>query len=124
MGAARCAVGVALIAAPSRALGITRREEPTPASLLLMRTIGIRDLVIGVGTMVAARSGHGVDARRWLRIGLTSDSLDALTGLASARAIGTSDAVVAVGAALTFVGLDQWALRSLERANDHPLASA
>ena len=54
MGLARTAVGVALMAAPSTALGLSRREPPTGASVLLLRTIGIRDFVIGIGTIWSA----------------------------------------------------------------------
>jgi hypothetical protein len=114
MGAARLAVGLALMAAPAAAMRVSRREEPTGASVLLMRTIGIRDVVLGLGTIGAAQSGDA-DVRRWLRIGLLSDSLDVVAGLVSARAIGTPEAVFAVGAAATFVGLDRWAINSLDR---------
>ena|ERR1700733_13650582 len=113
MGAARAAVGAALVIAPTVALRLSRRDKPTGASVLLMRTIGIRDLVIGAGTMLAGRAGSERDARRWLRVGLSSDSLDAITGLLSGRAIGAAEAVGASGAALAFVGLDLWALLSL-----------
>jgi len=113
MGLARSAVGAMLMLAPGAALRIGRRaEEPTGAAVLLMRTIGIRDLVLGLGTVVAARSGNEEEARRWLRIGLGSDGLDALTGLLSRRAIGLPEAVFASGAAASFVALDLWALRS------------
>ena len=123
MGLARTAVGLALLAAPSAALRLSRREAPTGASVLLMRTIGIRDLVIGIGTFTAARGGTHDDARRWLRAGLTSDAMDAAAGLLARRSIGPVETVVAVGAAATFVGLDLLAMRSLsvvESVVDNP----
>ncbi len=113
MGAARLAVGLALAAAPGAALRLTPREPPTPASVLLMRTIGIRDIVIGAGTVGAALWGTRDDARRWLTAGLASDSLDLAAGLHSGRSLGALECAVAVGSAATFVGLDLRALWSL-----------
>ncbi len=112
MGLARAAVGVALVTAPAAALGLSRREPPTGASVLLMRTIGIRDIVIGIGTLSAGRSGADADVRRWLQTGLKSDAMDVAAGLLSRRSIGPTEATVAVGAASFFVALDLWAIRS------------
>ena len=69
----------------------TRRTEPTAAEVLLIRTIGIRDLALGLGTVAAARSGDEGDIRRWLAAGLASDSLDAAASVASLPAIGKRD---------------------------------
>lgn len=59
MGWLRAAVGVALLAAPAVPMRISGRTEPTAAAVLLMRTIGIRDLVLGLGTVAASRSSAG-----------------------------------------------------------------
>ena len=64
MGWLRAAVGVALIAAPGVPIRLAGREQPTGASRLLMRTIGIRNLVLGLGTVAAARSGEVADVQR------------------------------------------------------------
>ena len=52
------------------------------AALLLMRTIGIRDLVLGLGTVSVARSNDQSGARRWLKATLASDVLDSVVSLA------------------------------------------
>lgn len=88
-----------------------RGERPTGASLLLMRTIGIRDLVLGAGTVVAARSGDTGDLVRWNSAALASDSLDTVVSLASFRSIGKRDAWAAAALAFTFVCGDVRALR-------------
>jgi hypothetical protein len=116
MGWLRAAVGVALIAAPEVPMRISGREEPTGASVLLMRTIGIRDLVLGLGTVAAARSGEVREARRWTAAALASDSLDVAASLASFRSIGQRDALSAAALALAFVCGD---LRS-RRRRDQP----
>ncbi len=102
MGWLRTAVGVALIVAPGVPMRLSGREEPTAASLLLMRTIGIRDLVVGMGTVVAARSDTAVDRRRWALAGLASDGLDTVVGLAGFRSIGRREAVAAGALAFLF----------------------
>ncbi len=124
MGLPRTAVGVALVAAPSTALGFSRRETRTGASVLLLRTIGIRDVVIGLGTVLAARSGSERDARHWLHMGLTSDGMDAITGLLSRRSIGAVEAIGSGGVALAFVGLDLWAIRALSAVAPSPRMAA
>jgi hypothetical protein len=113
MGWLRAAVGVALIAAPGVPMRFAGNEEPSGASLLLMRTIGVRDLVLGLGTVAASRSGAGDDARRWTDATLASDGLDTVLGLVSARSIGRRDALAAAGLALSFVCGDLVARRAL-----------
>jgi hypothetical protein len=70
---------------------LTGQHEAAGTDLLLMRTIGIRDLVLGLGTVAAARSGDMADLRRWTATALASDSLDVAASLASFRSIGKRD---------------------------------
>jgi hypothetical protein len=112
MGWLRAAVGVGLLAAPAVPMRLSGREAPTSAAVLLMRTVGIRDLVLGLGTAAAARSGAVADGRRWTAAALASDSLDVAVSAASFRSIGRRDAAGAAVLALTFVCGDLWALAS------------
>jgi hypothetical protein len=111
MGWLRTAVGIALMVAPGAPMRLSGAQEPTGADLLLMRTIGIRDLVLGLGTVAAARSNGVRDVRRWTATALASDSLDSVVSLASFRSIGKRDSVAAAVLALTFVCGDLRALR-------------
>ncbi len=117
MGWARAGVGAVLVLAPGWFLRLSGREAPTPVSVLLMRTIGIRDLVLGIGTVTAARSGGGGELRHWTSVGLGSDSLDVLASLATRRSIGSAEAVGAAAAALVFAAGDVVALRQLGRSD-------
>ena len=117
MGWLRAGVGVALIVAPSAPMRLTGGGEPTGASVLLMRTIGIRDLVLGLGTVAAAASGLAGDADRWNAAALASDSLDTVFSLASFKAIGRRDALAAAALAATFVYGDLLARRTLARSS-------
>jgi len=113
MGWLRTAVGAALISWPGPFLRLSRREEPTGASLLLLRTIGIRDLVLGLGMVSAARSEEMSDLRRWSTATLASDSLDAVASVASMPSIGRVNSTVAAAVALLAVAGDIHALRTI-----------
>jgi hypothetical protein len=76
-----------------------------------MRTIGIRDLVLGLGAVAASRSGAVDDANRWALAALASDALDTVVGLAAVRSIGRRDSWAAAGLAGVFVLGDLRALR-------------
>jgi hypothetical protein len=112
MGWLRAAVGATLIAIPEVPMRFSGREEPTGASVLLMRTIGIRDLVLGLGTVSAARSNDGEGGvRRWTSTTLASDSIDTLVSIVSFRSIGKRDAAAAAVLAFVFVCGDLLAFR-------------
>ena len=113
MGWLRTSVGIALIVAPGAPMRLAGTESPTGVALLLMRTIGIRDLVLGLGAVSAARSGDGDDARRWTRATLASDALDTVVSLAALRSIGRRDSWFAAGLAFGFVCGDLQALRTV-----------
>jgi hypothetical protein len=116
MGWLRAGVGVVLIAAPGAPTRLVGRPAPDGAGMLLMRTVGIRDLILGLGAVAAARSDDVKDVRRWTVAALASDSLDSVTSLASFRSIGRRDSWGAALLAMAFVGGDLQALRSLSRA--------
>ena len=106
----RVAVGVALGAAPGPLLRGSTGEAPSGSMILFARTVGIRDLAIGVGTMSALRSGATSDIRRWIAVGLTSDVLDAVAGIAGMRLVGRRGALIATGATLPVVAGGIWSL--------------
>jgi hypothetical protein len=77
-----------------------------------MRTIGIRDLVLGLGTVSAAWSGTAGDPGRWTAAALASDSLDTIVSLAAIRAIGKRDSLIAAAMAFSFALGDLRAIRA------------
>ena len=104
------------MAAPGAPMRLAGNESPTGEALLLMRTIGIRDLVLGLGTVTAARSLDPSDARRWTKAALASDSLDTIVSVAASRSIGKRDSVLAAALAFVFVCGDLYALRTAPAA--------
>jgi hypothetical protein len=87
VAAVRIAVGALLAIAP-RALDRGQPRPATASALLFTRTVGIRDLVLGLGTAAAAGSSQDADLRRWVLAGTLSDTLDVVAALAATRALG------------------------------------
>ena len=114
MGWLRTSVGIALIVAPGAPMRLAGIEPSTASALLLMRTIGIRDLVLGLGTVSTAASNDRSDA--WLKATLASDALDTVFSLAAMRSIGRRDSLFAAALGLGFVCGD---LRALRTASEH-----
>jgi hypothetical protein len=112
MGWLRTSVGAVLMVAPGTPMRLASDESPTGAALLLMRTIGIRDLVLGLGTVSAAQSLGQSDTRRWVKATLASDALDTVVSLAAMRSIGRRDSLLAAALAFGFVCGDLQALRT------------
>jgi len=95
---ARVSVGAALILAPSRFFSPGSGTET-----LLMRTIGIRDVVLGSGACAAWARGEAGELRRWATLGLASDGADFVTGLRSKPLVGSKSALIATLSPVPFV---------------------
>ncbi|MCW2660326.1 MAG: hypothetical protein JWP83_1478 [Mycobacterium sp.] len=96
---ARICVGVAMIVVPGRFF-----KQASGTETLLMRTIGIRDVVIGTGACAALGAGGGGEFRRWASMGLLSDSADVIAGLTSGRSLpDTRSALIAMLSPVPFV---------------------
>ena len=114
IAAVRCAVGAGLLVAPDAATSADRGRR------ILARTIGIRDLVLGAGTLLAARADVASEARKagarlWLQATLSSDVADVLLALGSRRELGTRGTLLAALTPLPFVVLGGWALQRGDR---------
>ncbi|MFC0446845.1 hypothetical protein [Rhodococcus jostii] len=101
LASARIGVGVLLVAAPTVVL--PREAAGNGTNALLMRTVGIRDLVLGGGAVVARTRGRRDEFRRWASAGLASDTGDLLAGICSARLVGRSGAIKAVAVVAPWV---------------------
>ena len=95
---ARVAVGAAMILAPSRFF-----SPGSGAETLLMRTIGIRDVVLGSGACAAWARGEEGELQRWATVGLVSDGADFVTGLRSKPLVGSRSALIATLSPVPFV---------------------
>jgi hypothetical protein len=113
VGWMRLAVGVGMIAAPDPVIRLGSGETPSGDMVLMTRTVGVRDLALGIGTVWSCRSRSTSDVRRWVALGLCSDLLDVIVGATSARTVGKRGALIAGLAPLPFVALDVAALATL-----------
>ena len=98
VAAARVVVGAVMILAPSRVFSPGSGTET-----LLMRTIGIRDVVLGSGACAAWARGEEGEFRRWATLGLVSDGADFVTGLRSTPLVGSKSALIATLSPAPFV---------------------
>lgn len=98
VAASRVAVGAVMILAPSRIFSPGSGTET-----LLMRTIGIRDVVLGSGACVAWARGERSELQRWATVGLVSDGADFVTGLRSKPLVGSKSALIATLSPVPFV---------------------
>lgn len=112
IGAVRVCAGVALGGSPAPFLRWEPNIPPGSSMTLLLRTVGIRDLALGLGTASALRSGSTRELQRWVGAGLLSDVLDVGAGVASARTTGARGLASALIAS-PLVVVDLWALTML-----------
>jgi hypothetical protein len=112
-GLLRCTVGLTFLITPRTLLSLTSLDDSTGGAVFMMRTKGIRDLAIGVGTVAASTSDSDEDRRRWILAALGNDTFDALVAFLSQASIGRVEAMLYAGTATALAGLDRWALRSL-----------
>jgi hypothetical protein len=104
LAGARCAVGAVMLLAPEIA------EADEQPGRLLVQTIGIRDLVVGAGTLVMLGRSRGADSLL-TRVGLTSDVADTVLAAVSFRALGTRAGLIALLAPAPFIAAGRYALR-------------
>jgi hypothetical protein len=123
MGWLRAAVGLAMVSAPAPIVGISKREPRTQTAVLLLRTIGIRDIALGMGVVAAARSDGGADLKRWTLVALASDVMDIGASVASRRSIGVRDSSMAALLAIAAVAGDLQALAAM-RGRPQPAAGS
>ena len=109
----RLAVGVTLTITPRSVLKMQAAGDPSGPLVLMTRTVGIRDFVVGVGSVAALRSDNDGDLRRWITVGLLSDLLDVAAAVSGARSVGTRGAVVAALVPVPVIAADLRALSML-----------
>ena len=104
IGGVRVGVGLVLLTRPQTTGAVD------PSTRLLTRTIGVRDVALGVGTIWATDQA----APGWIRVGLVSDVADAVLGLGAIKALGP-DGVLAAAAPLPMIAAGVAHARSVAR---------
>lgn len=100
MAVSRIGVGVALAVAPGILLRpwVGAGEARRAPVRMLARSVGGRDIALGVGTLLALR--HDAPVRGWLEAGVLSDAGDAVGILLAGGGIPLFGRVAGMGAAL------------------------
>jgi hypothetical protein len=135
IAALRIAIGATALAAPAAMAGPwIGAQVQHPGTQLLARAMGMRDVALGAGALLALV--HGDDARDWVRLGALSDAVDAVLTAAAFRRLPTLGrwGVLASASGAALAGL--WAAATMEprtasstpsaapRAGDMPVGSA
>jgi hypothetical protein len=84
----RVAFGAAMLARPGGPIGagwVGGPEAERPATGLLFRSVGARDVALGAGTLVALRQGGAL--RPWLFGALLADAADFVATFAAGKAV-------------------------------------
>ena len=98
----RIAIGASFLAAPGLALrGWPGRDDDRPIARSLARSLGGRDLSLGLGLLFAVRGDTGV--RGWLEAGMLADSVDAVAIAVAWRHLPRARAVVVFTGAVAAV---------------------
>ena len=85
MAQTRIGFGVGMLTVPGFSTRVwLGSEADTPATRTLMRALGVRDLVLGVGT-IKALDGGGGSARGWMEGAAVADAVDAAASLIAVR---------------------------------------
>jgi hypothetical protein len=87
LAASRVAYGAGMVLAPTHAARMwVGRRARDPRAQVLARALGARDLVLGLGSLLALRGGDRMAARPWFAAQVATDSVDLLATL-GARAL-------------------------------------
>ncbi|ULE33380.1 DUF4267 domain-containing protein [Mycobacterium sp. IDR2000157661] len=117
-GTIRLASGVSFLIDPVRANRLWGDDEaPSPTALLLLRSMGYRDALIGGLLMTAAVRGR--DTRGWFLASGGADAADLLGGMGVHRDLKRSQQVIGLGGAVIGIAVGLWgALRPRRRTAD------
>jgi len=88
LAAGRLGLGAALVAKPQSLVGagwVGGEEATRPATALLCRSVGARDMALALGTLAAQRSGSPL--KPWLLGATLADGVDLAATFAAGRAI-------------------------------------
>lgn len=113
LAVSRVAVGTALLVAPRPVLQVwLGRHTPDAFSALLARSVGGRDVALGLGTLFALR--HDTSVRGWLEALMVSDAADAVALLAAARHFPRGRLVAAALPTVSALAFGRWLVSRLE----------
>lgn len=88
-----------------------RGSHADPVTRLLARSVGARDLALGIGTLMALR--HHSPVRGWLEAGLVADLGDAAAIALAFRQLPRVRSLLVLGSAVGAAAAGQWVISSM-----------
>ena len=107
----RIAIGVVATLAPS-AVARFQFGSASAAQVLTIRMLGVRDLGLGLGALIAARHDNAA-LRDWAQAGALADAVDAMAFASSGRRAGVRASRLATLIAAASAASSTWATRQL-----------
>lgn len=111
VAALRALVGVSIITLAKRSLAWRNKGAADGSAVLALRIVGVRDVLIGLGTISAARDERQL--ARWSAVGCANDIADAVIAGSSSSLVGKTDAALTASGSLPFVAAEVWAFSRL-----------
>ncbi|PZO68708.1 MAG: hypothetical protein DI640_15735 [Sphingomonas taxi] len=106
-GGIRLASGVQFLVDPLRANKLWGDpDEPPPTAMLLLRSMGYRDALIG--GMLIASGLRGRNTRGWFLASGGADAADLLGGMSVHDKLGQSQKLIGLGGAVVGIGVGVW----------------
>ncbi len=114
LAVSRVAIGAGLLLAPGPVLrGWLGRDVPDAFSKLLGRSVGARDVALGLGTLFALR--HRTSVRGWLEALVLADASDAAALLAAWRHFSPRRMALAAVPTVAALGFGRWLVSQLDK---------
>lgn len=97
----RIAFGLLMMLAPRFLVRRTGTgDDPPPPYVWWLRAFGIRDTVLGAGTLAALNEGDDAAAARWVQVSAAADTLDAATAVVFGRDLGRTNQLATLALAV------------------------
>lgn len=111
VAALRALIGVGIMSLAKRSLAWRNKGAADGSAVLALRIVGARDLLIGLGTLSAARDERQLV--RWSAVGCANDIADSIIAGSSAGLVGKATAALTASGSVPFVAAEVWAFSRL-----------
>lgn len=112
IAAGRVLYGVACMAAPKVMLGPGGFRTEGPA-VWMVRAFGVRDVVLGSGTLMALAEPSVANARRWVGLSAAADGADVANALLFRKDLDRTGMIGALAIAVPAATAGAWAVNGL-----------
>ena len=112
IGAGRVLYGLGCMVAPRTVMGPAGKRAEGQM-VWMARAFGVRDVVLGAGTLMALSDGDLATARRWVGVSATADGLDVANALLFRKELDTTGVIASLSLAVPATVGGAWAANGL-----------